>query len=198
MRAEHAVDDHRALRPAFCDHAGPKQIICALLLVQVLSFSAATADVRATDEYLGADEPWLPTGRDALKSVRGLHRYISKFIPGVGEKNGLNAQLDVVKKHLDMPFLKFDSREAVLITAFRDSVLAKEADIIAAQLRPDLVGLDKSETMTSRSDRYNIFYWEEPWVGAYYWLVKRGEFSTRVHHDIHVCPNSSSSFSPIL
>ena len=149
-------------------------MICALLLVQVLSFSVATTDVRATDEYLGADEPWLPTGRDALKSVRGLHRHIREFIPGVGEQNGLDTRLDVVKKHVDMSFLKFDSREAVPITAFRDSVLAKEADIIAAQLRPDLAaGLDKSKTMTSRSDRYNIFYWEEPWVGAYYWLIKR-------------------------
>ena len=150
-------------------------MIRAILLVLAFAANVATAAAeRAADVYFGADDPWLPTGRDALKSVRGLHRYIREHIPGVGAKSGAAAPLDLVKKHADMPFLKFDSHEAVPVSAFRDSVLAKEADIIAARLRPDLAdGLDLSKTMTSRSDRYNIFYWEEPWVGAYYWLIKR-------------------------
>eukprot|EP00937_MAST-01D_sp_MAST-1D-sp2_P007997 g7997.t1 len=130
------------------------------------------------DKYVGSELHWLPTP-DTLKSVRGLNRFIRAQIPGHTEPGIANVDgmrgmpLTQTKKRHDMRFLKFDSHRAVSIEAFKEAVLRKEPDLLNAAKRPGLVGLDQSETITSRSDRYNVFFWEEPWVGDYFWLIKR-------------------------
>jgi len=143
------------------------------LLVALAASAVSTA--ATDDDYMGTNEPALPV-RGLLKSVRGLHQYIRNKIPGhtaEGVVDGMTIPLTRTNRRKDMLFLKFDTHEKVSIEDFRDAVHRHEKDILATPLRPGLVGLDKASTMTSRSDRYNVFFWEEPWVGDYFWLIKR-------------------------
>jgi len=77
-------------------------------------------------------------------------------------------------------FARFDTHGTVNTSAFRDTILRLESSIIGnTKPRDGLYALIKDDSgdarprLTSRSDRYNVFLFDEPWVGDYFWLIKR-------------------------
>lgn len=117
-------------------------------------------------------------------SVRPLGENILRHISASGK--GLDYPTDVVYTGMEVeaPLLKFDTHKAVDDAAFRESVMLRERTLLAyTPGREELLEIvtGNEPKLTSRSDRYNIFYWDEPWVGDYYWTIKRA-FEHYIEH----------------
>jgi hypothetical protein len=124
---------------------------------------------------------------DTRCSVRPLSKHIRSLIPGYDptvEVDGLSTKwkMNEKRKFTDMEFIKWNVD--VNTTAFKDKLLRMEDELLKTEPRKGLLDLietkDKKKGdelrmryLTARSDRYNIFYWDEPWVGHYYWSIKR-------------------------
>ena len=134
-------------------------------LVLLLSYTVAEREQQPLSEQIPSE----------LLSVRGLSAHITRLIP---HRAGMALPMDVRPDGAELvaPLLKFDTAGAVNVSAFRDAVLRREGYILnTTAARKGLLSLVSGKTvkLTSRSDRYNIFFWDEPWVGDYYWAIKR-------------------------
>jgi hypothetical protein len=107
--------------------------------------------------------------------LRPLSKHIRALIPDGG--TGVTSQ----RNRTDMLFSKF--RAQVDVAAFRATVRRIEGEILARAPRRGLLDLIESgdpatdarlreKYLTARSDGYNVMYWDEPWVGEYYWAIK--------------------------